>query len=670
MRLRHWSAEHAGLLSVAAIVALIAIHILQNLYFISLDGVFLFSDGYASRAAEVHWLLEEGGLAAYPRFPFPPIVFVVAHFFFKLFGVSLDVARYSQQLFTVILIPSVYYIGLKVAGRRAGFVATVVAASSPLMLNVSRGYFLDYGQTALTALAFALQLATERFSKRGLSLASGLAIGLAMLTKWSALFFLVVPLLLFIGPAFPAGLRSFKGRLLLGWSVGYLVATVVLANLFVGSRLAAPGAAPGLVEYSLHVLLPGAVFLAGVLAVVLTGKRLTADSPEMRLVNFVLTMSIAFVLFAAWAIWSADALIAKAILDASPATSSSNMARGLLAVLSNHTSFALPLLLGGYAITLLPNGRTIEKLAWPLNLLLILPAFLFLGAHPAPRYSLALVICTAVIVANLVLFSNLRWLRNTATVLVLLLSAVSLFGWAFAPAAPLAEVSRDHWELLLHNQRLGMEILVPERPASIVQWRDRTLRPPWSKEESIRDGQLYSLFQLDMARAAQVLAGWDESRVLRINHLNFVDMEAWFQPTVSPRDVLLEQTMRRGRTAASLTLGDKVLGMSLGEMTGSNRAFAVFDGTRVPEHLLVLEAHQFLVLHNNRVDLGPVLQALSEQFGALPQQELSWDSILGYQVTLWQFQPTTGEARGGSLPLLRRLADPFRWRREHAVLRQ
>ena len=463
-------------------------------------------------------------------------------------------------------------------------------------------------------------------------------------------------------------LRSLKGRLLLAWSVGYLIVTVVLANLLVGARLAAAGTATGLVEYSLYVLVPGILYLAGVVGIVRTGGRIVASSPEARLVNFLLTMTIAFVLFASWAVWSVDSLIAKAILDASPATSSTNMARGLLAVLSNHTAFALPLLLGGFVITLLPAERTIEKLAWPLNLVLVLPAFLFLGAHPAPRYSLALVICTAVVVARLVLFSRLRWLRNTATVLVVVLSAISLFGWALPATAPLAEVPRDHWELLLHNNRLGMEILVPERPASTVDWRDRTLRPAWSKGESSRDGQLYVLFQLDMARAAQILAEWDQSRILRVNHLNLVDMEAWFLPSVSPRDTLLEQTLARGRTSASLTLGDKVLGMSLAEMTGSNRAFAVFNGGLVPEHLLVLKAHQFLVLHDHKVDLELVMDALVEQFGAPPQRRLSWDSLLGYQVTLWQFPLTASEAQGERLPLLRRLADPFHWRRGRGLL--
>jgi len=656
---------HANLLTALGLLVLTLAHIIQNLYFISLDQVFLFSDGYALRAAEVHWELKEGGLAAYPRFPFPPLVLLVTNVFFALFGISLDVARWSQQLFTLILIPSVFYIGYRVAGRTAGLLAALVAASSPLMLNTSRGYFLDYGQTALTALAFALLLASEHFSRRSLAVSLGVVVGLAMLAKWSAIIFLAFPLAFLLAPSLWGILGTVRGRLLLGWSIFYLLATAGLAFLFINARLNAADTPTGLMDYLLYVLLPAATFLAGIWGIERKSEPPPEEgSPLSRTINFLLTMTIAFLLFAAWAIWSADFFIAKVIINANPITSSSNVSKGLLVVLSSHTAFALPLLLGGFAVTLLLGDRSLAKLVWPMNLLFVLVIFLWLGAHPAPRYSLALVVCSAVVIARFAVTSGKPWVRRGATGFVVLLSTLSLLGWV-VPKLPLTQVSRDHWELLLHHHNFGMAILAPERPIPALTWRDRKNRPAWGTEPAPQDLRLYEMVQQDMANAAKEFANWDSSRILAVNQLNLVDIEGWFVPSVSPKDMLLEQAMELHRTTASLTLGDKILAMTIGEMTGTARADAVFEGTNVPEHLLVVKAHQFVVLHDRRMDLNPVSKALTEQFGHPPVHSSSWLSELGYRVTLWQFPSSMTDSGKRHLPLLRKLAAPLRTREVH-----
>jgi 4-amino-4-deoxy-L-arabinose transferase-like glycosyltransferase len=660
-----WAVGHANLLTLLALLALTLAHVIQNLYFISQDHVFLFSDGYALRAAEVHWELHEGGLAAYPRFPFPPLVLLTTNFFFAIFGISLDVARWSQQLFTIILIPSVFYIGYRVAGRSAGLLATLIAASSPLMLNTSRSYFLDYGQTSLTALAFALLLASDRFSRRSLSILLGIVLGLAMLAKWSAIIFLVFPLAFLLAPSLLGILGHLRGRLLFGWSILFLLATAGLAYLFISSRMAASDSPTGGVDYLLYVLLPTATFLAGIWGLQkMSGKPPEEGLPFSRSINFLLTMTVAFLLFAAWAIWSADFFIAKVIINANPITSSSNVSKGLLVVLSSHTAFALPLLAGGFAVTILLHDRSLEKLVWPLNLLFVLVVFLWLGAHPAPRYSLALVVCSAVVISRFAVTSSQPWVRRGATGFVVLLSTLSLLGWV-VPKVPLTEVSRDHWELLLHHHNFGMAILAPERPTPALIWRDRKHRPAWPEEPAPQDLRLYEMVQHDMSVAAEQFAIWDSSRILAVNQLNLVDIEGWFVPSVSPKDMLLEQAMALDRTTASLTLGDKILAMTIGEMTGTARADAVFDGTNVPDHLLVVKARQFVVLHDGAMDLTPVAKALTAQFGGPPLHFSSWRSALGYTVTLWHFSATYAEPDAEYLPLLRNLAEPLRWRKIH-----
>lgn len=654
-----WARRHPTLLTTCGLAALALAHILQNLYFISLDQVAPFTDEYALRATEAHLRLTEGGLPAYPRFPFPPLVFLVTHLFFSLFGISLEVARSSQQLFTVILVPAVFYIGYRVAGRTAGFVAAVVTVCSPLVINVSRGYFLDYAQTSLTALAFALLLASNRYSRRGLSIALGIAVGLAMLAKWSAVFFLVIPLVMFVAPALPTTLGTTRGRLIFAWGLLTMLATLGLGLVFARFRLENAAPYSWTLRYALHVLLPVALFPAGLFALSRTRFGPPAPaSPEARTVNFFLTLATTYAVFAAWVVWSADFFVAKLLVNVNPITDSATVARGLLRVVANHTPFALPLLVCGIALLLIAGERRLEKVIWPLNLICVLAFFQVLGAHPAPRYSLALVICTAVVVAYLVANSGQRRVRSVAATLIIALSLVSLIGWSVLPRKTLAEVPRDQWGVFHGNNNLGCTLLAPEGPAQAVAASSNRSNPHLVTLSLQRGLSLYQMLRSDMSRAAIQLANWDPSSVLAVNRLDLIDLQGWFEPPgVSLFDMLHIEAMSRHRTTASLTLADKLIKMAIMEMVGLHSE-EIFSVPEVPDHFLIVRAHQFMVIHDQTVDLNPVAAALTRQFGGSPIHEESWTSLLGFTVTLWEFPRTAEEAHNGNLPLLRTLTSP------------
>jgi 4-amino-4-deoxy-L-arabinose transferase-like glycosyltransferase len=114
----------------------------------------------------------------------PPLSHLVAVPFYRLFGVSTDVALMRNAVFVAILLLSVYGIGCRLYDTRTGLLAAFFVSTYPILFSISRMPYVDYSLTAMVALAVYLLVACEGFRRRGPSLLLGLAIGLGILTKW------------------------------------------------------------------------------------------------------------------------------------------------------------------------------------------------------------------------------------------------------------------------------------------------------------------------------------------------------------------------------------------------------------------------------------------------------------------------------------------------------
>jgi 4-amino-4-deoxy-L-arabinose transferase-like glycosyltransferase len=137
---------------------------------------------------------------------YPPIGAVTTAFY-AVFGRTHDVAAAGQLPFNVLLLIAVYLIGARLAGRKTGLVAAWLTASSPAIVELSRQYLLELPLTALSAWAVYLLLASDRFTSRRLSVAAGLAVGLAALSKQTFFLFLLGPVL-FMLPGWIAAIRE------------------------------------------------------------------------------------------------------------------------------------------------------------------------------------------------------------------------------------------------------------------------------------------------------------------------------------------------------------------------------------------------------------------------------------------------------------------------------
>jgi 4-amino-4-deoxy-L-arabinose transferase-like glycosyltransferase len=124
----------------------------------------------------------------------PPLPFLTAVPFYRLFGISTDVALMSNCAFLAILLCSVYGIGHILHNRKVGLLGAFLVSFYPVLFSISRLSYVDYALTAMVALGIYLVLKTDGFRSRNWSLLSGLGMGLGLLTKWPFIAFAGAPI--------------------------------------------------------------------------------------------------------------------------------------------------------------------------------------------------------------------------------------------------------------------------------------------------------------------------------------------------------------------------------------------------------------------------------------------------------------------------------------------
>lgn len=124
----------------------------------------------------------------------PPLPWLPAVFFYRLFGVSTDVALMANTGLLAVLIFSVYGIGKRMYGHEEGTLAAFLVSIYPIIFSLSRAAYPDFALTALVALSVYLLLRADNFHNRRGSLLLGLGLGLGLLTKWQFVAFMGAPL--------------------------------------------------------------------------------------------------------------------------------------------------------------------------------------------------------------------------------------------------------------------------------------------------------------------------------------------------------------------------------------------------------------------------------------------------------------------------------------------
>lgn len=139
----------------------------------------------------------------------PPLTYIVTAIFQNIFGTGLDQATLVNLFFSAVLLRSVYGLGVQLFSVEVGLWAAALCQILPGLYQSRLDFLLDYPLTAVVTLSFwCLTVWTK--DRRGVninhfSLASfqewlwaaafGLSLGIALLVKQTALFFLFTPLL-------------------------------------------------------------------------------------------------------------------------------------------------------------------------------------------------------------------------------------------------------------------------------------------------------------------------------------------------------------------------------------------------------------------------------------------------------------------------------------------
>ncbi|HEY2767458.1 MAG TPA: glycosyltransferase family 39 protein [Solirubrobacteraceae bacterium] len=140
---------------------------------------------------------------------YPPLAHMIGALGVLVGGVNLAAPIIANNLvFVSLLALGSYRTGRLLFGSAAGMLAVIVALASPLLIELLHVFMLDPPMTALVAVSIWLLLASEDFSRVGVSAAAGLAAGAGMLIKVQFALYVVglVSLMLMAG-----GWRNLRG---------------------------------------------------------------------------------------------------------------------------------------------------------------------------------------------------------------------------------------------------------------------------------------------------------------------------------------------------------------------------------------------------------------------------------------------------------------------------
>ncbi len=126
---------------------------------------------------------------------YPPFAYSITALYFLLFGFHVDVPQYSNIFFLIVYVWSMWAIGKQLFKRTdVAVLAIITSLFYPLLAHFTRIYELDFAQLAMVCASIAVWFKTEQLQNRKWSLWFGVVIACTLLTKWTAILFLIGPL--------------------------------------------------------------------------------------------------------------------------------------------------------------------------------------------------------------------------------------------------------------------------------------------------------------------------------------------------------------------------------------------------------------------------------------------------------------------------------------------
>ncbi|MCG2712666.1 MAG: glycosyltransferase family 39 protein [Candidatus Omnitrophica bacterium] len=178
-------------------------------------------------------------------FDYPPLFYFVAYLLKSLLSmIYINAALFTASLFFIILIVSVYKIGLHI-NKNTGILAAFACSFYPIVHLSSRHFNLELATAAMVALTIWLLIETDLFKNLFFSVCLGISLGLGMLTKQIFIVFVTAPCLFYAAYSLKRVCENKRGRRLkvknmfIAVSIGVVLSAIFYWNNLVYEGIAA-----------------------------------------------------------------------------------------------------------------------------------------------------------------------------------------------------------------------------------------------------------------------------------------------------------------------------------------------------------------------------------------------------------------------------------------------
>ncbi len=429
--MKKFKISDSAIFSVICPVCIAVLFLFLNYCFINWDNSSVNSDYHLFRGYQFYSGTILDSYRNLRENPFPPLAYMVSSLFWYMTGFSYKWGLLSFQVFSLIFILSMYGIGYKFGGRWGAVCTGFLAAASPYVMNYSRLYFLDFPQTAMTALSFWLLLKTENFSHRKYSILFGIVFALSMMTKWSSLIFLIFPVLWLV---FPHIIKSRKALMIFAAD---LLLMIFLIWRSAGYLQSVWGNTDDrwLSSYFVNIFLPVVLFS---LMMQVLGRKLTESDGEVSpLLNFSLSMVFPVVITTLWTYAAAKTIASKIYTDSFLTDVESNQyvlskvpslifGRILLFFETQFNYAPILMVIGLIFLFFVKPEQRYRLLVLPLSLVTAILIFIRIG-FPDSRYFISFIIFTAPLATYWI--ERLLKSRKYIILCLIVMSILSLTGW-------------------------------------------------------------------------------------------------------------------------------------------------------------------------------------------------------------------------------------------------
>ncbi len=162
----------------------------------------------------------------------PPFVYWTTVPLTALFGFSLDALAAVNLFYLVVLVLSLYALGTRLAGPEAGLGAAAMTLFLPVSYALTREVLLDMPLMACVAAAEFAILETSGGLDRKRSWLMGLAVGVSLLVKWTAVAFLL-PAWLFVATRSWVVRKDLRRQAWAGLAIALVVLLVVAGPWYI-----------------------------------------------------------------------------------------------------------------------------------------------------------------------------------------------------------------------------------------------------------------------------------------------------------------------------------------------------------------------------------------------------------------------------------------------------